>query len=72
MLGVYTVPFLFRPIDFIQNFRSYTLGFITYFLLLPMFLEVFPIYSICNLHDVSWGNRPTSTGTEAFATNKQE
>jgi len=25
---------------------------------------------MCNLHDVSWGNRPSSTGTEAFSANK--
>ena len=26
---------------------------------------------MCNLHDVSWGNRPTSTGQEAFTANKK-
>lgn len=25
---------------------------------------------MCNLHDVSWGNRPSSTGAEAFSANK--
>ena len=25
---------------------------------------------MCNLHDVSWGNRPTSTGAEAFTADK--
>ena len=37
---------------------------------MPMFTNVFQIYAMCNLHDVSWGNRPTSTGTEAFTANK--
>ena len=27
---------------------------------------------MCNLHDVSWGNRPTSTGAEAFTANKND
>ena len=33
---------------------------------MPMFTNVFQIYAMCNMHDVSWGNRPSSTGTEAF------
>lgn len=72
MLGVYAIPFVFRPLDCLQNLRSYVLGFLSYFLMLPMFLEVFPIYAICNLHDVSWGNRPASIGTEAFSSVKSE
>ena len=37
-----------------------------------MFINVFSIYAFSNLHDVSWGNRPTSsgTGTEAFSADR--
>lgn len=27
---------------------------------------------MANLHDVSWGNRPSSTGTEAFSSAKKD
>jgi len=69
MLLIYLVPFLLRPIDFLENFKGYTVGLISYLLLIPMFANIFTIYSMCNLHDISWGNRPTTgtTGTEAFS-----
>ena len=70
MLSVYLIPIIFRPLDFAQNIFKYIVGFVSYFLMMPMFLNVFTIYAMCNLHDVSWGNRPTSTGTEAFSQNK--
>ena len=70
MLSVYLLPFLMRPVDFIQNFGKYVMGLIAYLFLLPMFTNIFQTYAMCNLHDVSWGNRPTSTGAEAFTADK--
>ena len=68
MLAIYTVPFLLRPIDFLENFKGYVVGMLAYLILIPMFANIFSIYSMANLHDISWGNRPTtSTGTEAFS-----
>jgi F0F1-type ATP synthase membrane subunit a len=68
MLAIYTIPFLLRPIDFLENFKGYVVGMIAYLILIPMFANIFSIYSMANLHDISWGNRPTtSTGTEAFS-----
>ena len=68
MLAIYTIPFLLRPIDFLENFKGYVVGLLAYLILIPMFSNIFSIYSMCNLHDISWGNRPTtSTGTEAFS-----
>lgn len=72
MLGVFCVPCILRPIDFLKNFGSYTLGMISYILLLPVFTNVFQIYAMSNLHDVSWGNRPATTGQEAFTDNKKD
>ena len=71
MLLIYLVPMILRPIDFLENFKGYLVGLIAYLLLIPMFTNIFTIYSMCNLHDISWGNRPTtgSTGTEAFSSN---
>jgi len=62
MLSVYLLPCVMRPLDYLSNFKNYTLGFISYMLMMPVFTNVFQIYAMCNLHDVSWGNRPTSTG----------
>ena len=71
MLTIYLVPFILRPVDFLENFKGYTIGLVAYLLLIPMFTNIFSIYSMCNLHDISWGNRPTTgtTGTEAFSAN---
>ena len=69
MLSIYAVPFIMRPVDFLKNIKGYIVGLISYILMIPMFVNVFSIYSFCNLHDVSWGNRPTTSGTgsEAFS-----
>jgi hypothetical protein len=73
MLCVYTVPILFRPIDFLENFRGYIFGLASYIVLIPLFANIFSIYAMSNLHDISWGNRPTTGGgTEAFTAKKRE
>ena len=72
MFLIYLVPMFLRPRDFLQNFVGYTVGLLAYIALIPLFANVFSIYSMCNLHDISWGNRPTTattTGTEAFSAN---
>ena len=71
MLSMYITPFLMRPIDAIQNWKPYCLGFLAYLLMMPVFTNIFMIYAMCNLHDVSWGNRPSSTGQEAFTAKKK-
>ena len=71
MLSMYILPMVMRPLDFLQNYSKYMLGFTSYMLMMPIFTNVFQIYAMCNLHDVSWGNRPSSTGQEAFSANKK-
>lgn len=34
------------------------MGLVMYMLLTPFFINVLSVYTMCNLHDVSWGNRP--------------
>ena len=72
MLSIYLIPMILRPVDFLSNLGGYIMGMFTYLLLIPMYINVFSIYAFSNLHDVSWGNRPTTTGTgtEAFSANK--
>lgn len=71
MLSVFFLPFIFRPLDALKNLQGYIVGMITYVLLLPTFINIMQIYSMCNLHDISWGNRPSAaagaTGTNAFS-----
>ncbi|SPQ93389.1 unnamed protein product (mitochondrion) [Plasmodiophora brassicae] len=40
-------------------------NFLQYFLVAPVFLVIFPVYSICNLHDISWGTKGISEAAEA-------
>ena len=43
-----------------------------YLFMFPTFATVIQIYAMSNLHDISWGNRPTasSQGIEAVAYDK--
>lgn len=72
MFTIYFVPFILRPLDFLQNFCKYILGLIAYLVLMPYYAAIFLIYSICNLHDVSWGNRPANTGEETLSVHKKD
>ena len=70
MMTVFILPMLLRPMDFINNVRGYVVGMLTYVIMLPLFINIMQMYAMSNLHDISWGNRPTvssSTGTNAFA-----
>lgn len=42
---------------------------LTYIFILPLFINIMQIYAMCNLHDISWGNRPAvaESGVNAFA-----
>ena len=59
MLSVYFVPMILRPMDCINNFGGYCIGMSVYILMLPTFINIMQVYSMSNLHDISWGNRPT-------------
>ena len=76
MFTVFIMPMLLRPVDFLNNVQGYVVGVLTYILLLPTFTNIMQIYAMCNLHDISWGNRPTvaagSSGTNAFAENEKK
>ena len=72
MLTIYVLPMVMRPIDFLKNMKKYLIGFFSFMILMPVFLNVFQIYAMCNLHDVSWGNRPAGTGQEAFTAVKKQ
>ena len=39
-------------------------GAVHYLFLVPTYVNVFFIYSICNIHDCTWGNRPDSLSAE--------
>jgi len=72
MLSIYLMPILMRPLDFLTNFKNYTLGFVAYMAMMPVFTMVFQIYAMSNLHDISWGNRPSLTGQSAFTSNRND
>ena len=40
--------------------------------LTPTLINVFVIYAISNLHDISWGNRPSNSGLSKEEQNRQE
>ena len=58
ILASLLAPIVFRPVDFVKNIGRYMLGMIMYICMLPLYTTILPIYSICNSHHISWGNRP--------------
>ena len=60
MMASFVVPFLLRPLDVVENFMKYVVGLVSYLFMMPTFTNVMQIYAFCNLHDISWGNRPTT------------
>jgi len=40
MLAIYFIPMILRPLDFLMNMKQYIIGLISYFLLLPLFINV--------------------------------
>lgn len=71
-LSLYFLPLLMRPIDTVMNFKKYSMGFLAFLLMLPVFTTIFQTYAMCNLHDVSWGNRPSSSGKEVVSSKMKE
>mmetsp|Transcript_14061 Transcript_14061/g.15710 ORF Transcript_14061/g.15710 Transcript_14061/m.15710 type:complete len:189 (-) Transcript_14061:109-675(-) len=59
LFGSYLVPYVlnFRKIRFFW----YLLGVMFLIFLSPMYINIFIIYSMANLHDVSWGSRDTDS-----------
>ena len=73
MCSVFIVPLVLRPIDAFANLMKYFIGLIAYMFMIPTFINVMQIYSMCNLHDISWGNRPaTSQGVEAVTADRKK
>lgn len=71
MCLVFLIPMILRPLDFLSNMRNYILGLMSYLFMMPTFINTMQIYAMCNLHDISWGNRPTTTtGVEAITFNQ--
>ena len=60
MCTVFLIPMILRPLDFLSNTRNYLLGLLSYLFMMPTFINIMQIYAMCNLHDISWGNRPTT------------
>ena len=54
------------------SFNSVLLGAIILTYLTPTLINVFVIYAISNLHDISWGNRPSNSGMTKEEQNRQE
>ncbi len=73
MLSIYILPMILRPLDFLFNIKQYILGLFSYIVMLPVFINIMQVYSMSNLHDISWGNRPTvSSGTDMHSINEKK
>jgi hypothetical protein len=59
LLGSYIVPPLLNCTRL--NICKYFFGVFILIFLSPMYINIFIIYSMANLHDISWGNRDTDS-----------
>lgn len=48
---------LFLILLIYRTFLSTMASFLQYIFLSPVYLIIFPIYSLCNVHDISWGTK---------------
>lgn len=53
-------PFFLKPLDAMQNLGSYCAGLPAYYLSFFWWYVIITVYSMCNLDDVTWGNRPSN------------
>jgi hypothetical protein len=40
LISIYAVPLTMRPLDFLSNFCNYIVGLISYFLMMPIFINI--------------------------------
>jgi chitin synthase len=59
LLGSYLVPIILNCTRL--NPIKYFVGVFILIFLSPMYINIFIIYSMANLHDISWGNRDTDS-----------
>ena len=50
-----------------HNLYNVALGCVQFLLATPTYVNTFTIYAICNIHDVSWGNRPENMSSEELS-----
>ena len=60
LFGGYIIPLLLLNCTRI-NWWYYLIGAIFIIFFSPMYINIFIIYSMANLHDISWGNRDTDS-----------
>ena len=68
VISSYIIPLVthlntLRPVDFLK-------GVVYSIMLTPTFINIIVMYAICNIHDVSWGSRPS--GAQATKASERE
>lgn len=63
-LAMVLIMFVLALLHTRGSFAQTVLSFPQSIAMLPVFTVLIPIYSICNMHDTSWGTQLASTGTE--------
>lgn len=61
-LGSYAVGLIIT-----KNVKKIALRSLHFLLMTPIYVNVFQIYAICNIHDCTWGNRPDNLTEEEKA-----
>ncbi len=60
-VGVYFIASLLHGF---KNFTFILFTFVQYTFMLPTYVFILPIYSFCNIHDISWGTKGISTNND--------
>jgi cellulose synthase/poly-beta-1,6-N-acetylglucosamine synthase-like glycosyltransferase len=58
LLGTFAIPIVLNLCR-INHCFPFVVGFVFYLFFTPFYLNALVIYAFCNIHDCSWGNRPT-------------
>lgn len=46
--------------------------FLQYYVLVPLYINIFSIYSVCNIHDISWGTKGSHSLTKKADSKEQQ
>ena len=58
----YIIPFMLNICKL--KIKNFMFGVIACIFFSPMYIVVFTAYSICNIHDISWGSRPAGNAKD--------
>lgn len=72
LTGIFTIGAIYVAALVHGDFLTLLRTTLQFWALIPTYLNVFTIYSFCNIHDISWGTRASNAAAEQFQQQREE